>query len=1038
MEQNFSVDETYRDELTGALNRKFLREIFPQELEHSRRLGFPYAILVLDLDNFKQINDTYGHLRGDEVLRALVRLLQRHLREGDRIVRYGGDEFVILLPQTHPEGAYQVGQKILHTLERTPVNDLLLSASIGVAASPRDGWTWEELFARADQAMYRAKSLGKKRVESLEVTHLTLTLPVSRFVGRREQIREAHHLLDQGTPMILLVGPAGIGKTRLAIELLAHNTEKYYRGNAYALHENIPFTPIREILRRRLEEAGDALLKEMPAPLREELEALLHGRAASGLPPDLLRLFEALAHLFPSPTLLMIDDIQWADTLTLDFLHYLLRQRAGFRVIGTLRVEERNREPLAHHLPHFYREGLVREVFLPPFQQADIQEFLQHALGTPPPPGLSEQLQRWSGGNPYFMEEILSDLYRNGYLRSNRGMWSFTPPSPYSPPNSLEALLYYKLSFFSSSHQHVLEAAAVLGPQVDPDLLRTFLTHLSVPLEDVLEDLSSVHILTPTDTGYTFAEEVFRELVLRRIPPHRRKRLHARAAALLQDQADPFVLAYHYTQAGIPDRAFATCLLASRQALASYAYPQALEFLHWAEPFIQSDQDRVEWLVLKAKVHQHLGQTDEAVRTYEALLQLSSRIQVPLVEVIQGLSDLYVNLGRYRTALRLFDRFREQVKDPRARAVLEVWEGTAHKERHAYSRARKMLQHALTVLTEPSDERARALNILAQIAQDLEDLEEAERLYLQSLETYRAIQDLRGEAVIATNLATLYEYQDRYGDAREMYRKAIKIYEEIHYLRGKAVATYDLASLHFDLGQFDLALNLVGKALDLARLLQEDPIIRLIYNLTASIYRERGEFERALEFYRMSEDISRRLDDEDWVTHTHIMLGYTYLLMKQYEKAEAYLNQAEKRLGQKRPHLSYDRVMTLMFRAYLCLARRHTDLALKYSEQLIRRVRPLARRDLRMYVYLTRAQSFAQAGKRAHGLRWLRRAREIQESIPNPWLQAEYLFGEAEFWEYAGDPARARQQFEEAARQYERLNIHYWKEESMERARALA
>ena len=1038
MGQESRVDDTYRDELTGALNRKFLREVFPRELEHSRRLGFPYAILVLDLDNFKQINDTYGHLRGDEVLRSLVRLLQNQLREGDRIVRYGGDEFVILLPQTHPEGAYQVGQKILHTLERTPIHSLQLTASIGVAASPRDGWSWEELFARADQAMYRAKSLGKKRVESLESTHLTLTLPVRHFVGRKDQIQQAHRLMEQQTPMILLVGPAGIGKTRLAMELLVRTSSPYYRGNAYALHENIPFTPIREILRRRLDEDPDHLSLLSP-PLQEELNALLHGRSAqSSLPPDLLRLFDAVSQLFPEPTVFMIDDIQWADALTLDFLHYLLRQRSGIRVIGTLRVEERNREPLSHHLPHFYREGLVQEIFLPSFQAAEIQEFLQHALGTAPPPGLVEQLQRWSGGNPYFMEEILSDLYRNGHLRSNRGMWSFTPPSPYTPPNSLEALLYYKLSFFSAAHQHVLEAAAVLGPRVDVELLRAFLSDLHTPLEDVLEDLASVHILAPTDHGYAFSEEVFRELVLRRLSPHRRKRLHSRAAELLHDRADAFTLAYHHTQAGDAERAFPSCMEASRRALDSYAYPQALEYLRWAEPYIRGDAERVAWLALKARIHQHLGQTDEAVRTYEALLQLSSQTEIPLLEVLKGLSDLYVNQGRYRAALRLFERYRNLIQDPDERAVLDVWEGTVRKEQRAYQRARNLLKHALQRLTQPSDERARALNILAQIEQELENLEEAERLYLLSLDTYRTIHDLRGEAVIATNLATLYEYLDRYEDARAMYRKAIQIYEDIHYLRGKAIATYDLASLHFDLGQFDLALELVGEALDQARRLQEDPIIRMIYNLTGSIHRERGEFERALEFYRMARDISQRLEDRSWVNHIDILIAYTYFLMKRYQETRRLLDQVDASLSQERQHLTSDRVMVWMFRANLALVHRQSHEALTYSEKVTRKVRHSPRKDLQMYAALVRAQSFALAGKSGHGKRWLRRAQNIQESIPNPWLKAEYLFGEGEFWEFAGDRKKAEMLFLRAAERYERLGMSYWKEESIERARKVS
>jgi diguanylate cyclase (GGDEF)-like protein len=158
------------DALTGLYNQNYLAGALHRELKRSQRYGLNLSGLMIDVDNFKSINDTKGHLAGDEVLRTLGRLLQTTLRGYDFAVRYGGDEFLIILAQNDPAGAYHVAERIREMVAlymffplHSPPNSV--TVSVGVASLPGDTLTApNHLIDAADQALYQAKTLGKNRV----------------------------------------------------------------------------------------------------------------------------------------------------------------------------------------------------------------------------------------------------------------------------------------------------------------------------------------------------------------------------------------------------------------------------------------------------------------------------------------------------------------------------------------------------------------------------------------------------------------------------------------------------------------------------------------------------------------------------------------------------------------------------------------------------------------------------------------------------------------------------------------------------------
>lgn len=163
-----ALQSAYTDPLTGVYNRTALQGIFQREWKLARRQGIPLSMLVLDIDHFKQINDTYGHAGGDRVLVKVASCLREAVRSTDMIFRYGGEEFVILLSNTYSEGAELLAHRLrraIHSINWLDIApSLRITASIGVATRNQLEETPEQMFKRADEALYQAKRQGRNRV----------------------------------------------------------------------------------------------------------------------------------------------------------------------------------------------------------------------------------------------------------------------------------------------------------------------------------------------------------------------------------------------------------------------------------------------------------------------------------------------------------------------------------------------------------------------------------------------------------------------------------------------------------------------------------------------------------------------------------------------------------------------------------------------------------------------------------------------------------------------------------------------------------
>jgi diguanylate cyclase (GGDEF)-like protein len=166
------------DALTGLYNRRRFHETLSKEFERSKRYSSPFSLIIMDLDHFKRINDNYGHQTGDSVLQEMAKIIRKNIRDIDTAARFGGEEFILLAPNTTPQDAITASERIRTNTENNSfagLNNENLTVSIGISGLPDKSIDNEDkLIKCADIALYRAKKNGRNRIEISDGQSLTL------------------------------------------------------------------------------------------------------------------------------------------------------------------------------------------------------------------------------------------------------------------------------------------------------------------------------------------------------------------------------------------------------------------------------------------------------------------------------------------------------------------------------------------------------------------------------------------------------------------------------------------------------------------------------------------------------------------------------------------------------------------------------------------------------------------------------------------------------------------------------------------------
>ncbi len=396
-----------KDALTGAYSRAVFQERLAEEIALSRRHGSPFALIMIDLDHFKSINDAYGHQRGDLALVEFARRVRGVLRRSDQLFRYGGDEFALLLPQTDLARGEALAQRLLSALRERPLagNPVIhATTSMGVSAFPVDGDTPEALFERADARHYIAKRSGRDRVVSVDDQgEGGPAFAVPRLIERDIPLERVHDFLrtfhEAGSGQLTICGEPGTGRNRFL-----HEVGKLARMHGMLVlslqgRREIRSKPYGAVMEALREWEGVSSPVVGLTTFTEAVKRRLQDKGAAGL-------------------ILTVDGTPELDEQTLLLLRNLF---AGGEIpalaIACAVDDGPNRRLLG------IDAAVKREVTLEPLSPAGVHLWLRTALQMEPDGAFVAWLHGATRGLPAFIEQALEELSRQGVISRTAGGW---------------------------------------------------------------------------------------------------------------------------------------------------------------------------------------------------------------------------------------------------------------------------------------------------------------------------------------------------------------------------------------------------------------------------------------------------------------------------------------------------------------------------------------------------------------------------------------------------------------------------------------
>ena len=600
------ADLVYRDDLTNLYNRRYLRPFLKKHVNEKQTDAAPFSLVMIDLDHFKAVNDTYGHLAGDSVLIQLSDRIRKAVRSEEVVVRYAGDEFMLLMPGTLRDDAVKIAERLRRESSSTPFNvggssTATVTLSIGVASFPEDAVTPVALIDAADRAMYHSKQGGRDRVTAAAwktaattpvVKELLSGLPCRKLVGRTIALARAESLSNMGdygpTCLILIQGEAGAGKTRVLREM-----ERRRRDSGHLtmwvdcrpeLHST-PYAPILELLRTGF--AADKTLQgEVISVLGDEDRVALSSRLpAFGLreqPGVELKLRNPRAAFFTAIVrvlkylgrerhmCLFLDDIQNADSATLKVIAFLMRadqvREAGIPIFGTVALDTQQAQGNAT-FPRFQQSvrscGTYGSIDLRPLQQEHVGSILDLCFeGHAFPSSLAAKIQQVSRGVPLIIEEVLTLLVLAGFIsRTSGGAWMLARQAATQLAGTLDELVATHLSRLDDETSGAVLKASVIGSRFSVDLLRKVLGVNEGRAQQLTDKAVRFKLLEDAQTPgepdrLAFTNRRLQELTYNSVAEDMRRELHRKVADVKEqeprldlDQALAEI-AHHYEKAG--------------------------------------------------------------------------------------------------------------------------------------------------------------------------------------------------------------------------------------------------------------------------------------------------------------------------------------------------------------------------------------------------------------------------------------------------------------------------------------------------------
>jgi diguanylate cyclase (GGDEF)-like protein len=895
-----SVSREYIDDLTGLFNRRYFVEQIKIKLHECETTKAALSVILIDLDHFKNVNDTYGHRRGDLLLKEFAIFLKNALRDYDIVFRYGGDEFICLLPQSDYRQSRRIGQRLIEQCRIKEFAQVRLTMSMGIASYPDNTTAWQMLFDIADKNLYSAKRHGRDQIGEFKKHTTGLTIPTKEIVGRTEELKRFRtylHKIVQGNGGALFIsGEVGVGKTRLVVEGLKDpqfNDIELLATNLSVTTKSIPYYPFRDLCRTLIIKEGVDFMSSIAPAYQLEISKIVPELSTESehittdmLILDKFRLYEGVRQFFEikareRPRLVFIDNIHWADISSLELLHYIIRalRNSPILFVFVYRVEEAKDKAFQNILNLMAREKLYDMMELEPLKIDEVARMLALMLDTSPQVELTTYIANETGGNPFFIEELMKSLNSSGAIAWKDGTLIFDAKTRVNIPYSIEGVIERKLSLLDSEALTVLDYAAVVGRQCDFQMLRSVTRIDEGKLFDLLDKITTARILRETERErFYFSDDMMREIIYSKISGVKLKHYHQEIGEQLlqvhEGNIDNTVeeLSHHFYLSGDRERTIEYSLCAAEKAFDSYAYNNAILFYNRILECLpgskggNTDLREIEYLRKRAQVLNIVGENERAIKDLNYALDKSDKLGnlKQKAACLAVCIDTYCDMSRYPEAIDCGNQAIEiyqQLGDKSGEAETFNSIGIIHDHQSAFDKAYEYYTHALDISKEINQKKSvsRSLNSIGILFDKRGEYEKALEYYTQSLQIAEELHDRRRMARTLNNIGLIYNNTGDFEKALEYYQHSLGLAEEIGDQRCVTAVSNNIGMIHNNRGDYENAQEYYHKALDIVTDIADYYGQSMILSNFGRLHTDLGEYEQALEYHQHSLTIAREI-----------------------------------------------------------------------------------------------------------------------------------------------------------------------------------
>ncbi len=904
------MKKIYYDELTGCYNRRFLRYWIDNEIKRAKRFATQFSLIILDIDDFRYVNNNFGHLEGDKVLVAFSEFLRRNIREVDNLVRYGGDEFIILMPNTDERGTFELAHRIFDNLNGNIIVNHTLSCSIGFAVFPEDGTSVESLISQADCLMYEAKKSGKSRIGTRQRILKKLQIPSPVTIGREDEANWClGQLNDYNT--IFIAGEAGIGKTRLVFEIKElFEAHIMLRGNTYAALSSVPYHPFKNMLSELLNKDFNLvqrILKQLPSIYQSEIMKILpvgnivKATQTGGM--DKYRLYNAvtgfitnLSNFFvPTKTIIFVDDLHWLDPSSCELLDFLIRSiNDSIKIFGAYRIEEIKNSHVSEYLALWAREKLYTQITLSPLNENQTTQLVKAIMGSVPQ-SATRYIYHESGGNPFYVEEIIRDLERQKKIYWSGKEWVFVKDFEITIPRSIEETIKRKLKFLDPEIHNFLKIGAVFGQEFTAEIIASASKRNVGQILDAIDELCRLGFIKESaPEHFFFSEDIVRQIVYKTIS-RRESMLFHRAVGetieviyhnVLSDFYEQ--LATHFTFANDAHKSLRYSKEAAMKAKDNYAHSVAIKFFENALKY----EDDIEEIF---KIKSSLADIYFLKGNYKAAIERLTtcmKINPNAYKIYEKLGKIYESMGDYKKSLKYRRAGLKMTQKTDAAYVFKSAIAWLYTLLGQHLRARRECEDMLKQKNHMSKQTLGDLHvILGIIYMEMRKYKKAELLFKNGLKIREALGDKQRIAACYLNLGVNYHKQFNIKLSEKYYHKALAIYEEIGYQESILLTINNIGALYtdYDLGKAE---EYYLKALSQAKLIGSKRTIAYLYNNIGFINYNRLMYDQALLHYKQVLKLSKEINYREGIVKINLSLAAFYREKGMYKKSRSYLEKA--------------------------------------------------------------------------------------------------------------------------------------------------